>query len=324
MTAAIPSRSAARGLAVVLAAVLALALAGSALATSPADHAKFTREYPPFELSGAAVVDDAGVPGQGDPDGSGQAQIHVTPHPRFETQLIWWIEVEGIAAPTGAHLHAGVAGTNGPIVATLEPFAASEANSLRVEDMTVIQAIVDNPSAFYIDIHTAEFPDGALRGQLPTLGCLLKVSTAAATGPGSEMTLTTDQELWVVGDFLPSSEALFDFRRVDGPVLETVKATTDAVGEFYFVHDFDPGDEGAWLIEGRVEGTECFATAEVQVLAGEGNGPTEPGIGGGGASPPGMPDTATVPDAGVLRVIALLALAVVGSAALVRGGAKEQ
>jgi CHRD domain len=36
---------------------------------------------------------------------------------------------------------------------------------------TVQHAVYDeillNPSAFYVDVHNAEFPDGAVRGQLP-------------------------------------------------------------------------------------------------------------------------------------------------------------
>jgi hypothetical protein len=314
MTASSPSRSVMRGsTAPVLAAGLALALAGTALATSPEEHAKFPRAYPGFELTGAAVVDDAGTPGQGDPDGSGMAEIHIAPHPRFETQLTWWIDVEGIGTPTGAHLHAGTAGTNGPIVAALEPFSPDEAHSLRIEDMAVVQAIVDDPAAFYVNVHTAEFPDGALRGQLPTLGCLVKVSTAEATGPADDVPLTTDQELWVVGDLLPSSEAIFDFRMRDGPVLKTVTIVTDAAGEFYFVHDFEPGEEGTWLIEGRVAGTDCSDGAEAQVSAGE--APLQPGLGGrGSVSPPSLPDTAIAPPASRSAWVALLAFAILALA----------
>jgi hypothetical protein len=30
-----------------------------------------------------------------------------------------------------------------------------------------MQAMIDNPANFYVNVHTSDFPDGAIRGQLP-------------------------------------------------------------------------------------------------------------------------------------------------------------
>jgi hypothetical protein len=281
------------------------------------------------ELSGASVVDGMGTAGQGDPDGSGHVLLDVNPDPVVESSLCWWIEVEGIATPTGAHLHAGAVGTNGPIVATLDPFFPDEAMCVKHDDPAVIQAIIDDPSAFYVDVHTVEFPDGALRGQLPILNCVLKVGSEKATGPADDVTLAVGVELWVIGDFLPDSEIVIDFRR-EGSLAATVTVIADADGEFGLVHDFSSGDEGTWLIEGRVDGTDCADSAEVTVTQGE--GPVPPGEGGRGAttgSP--APDASTLPDTavaamdeGVARSAAMLVLATIGVLLMARGLARRR
>lgn len=268
----------------------------------------FERQYV-SELTGEAVVDDGGTAGQGDPDGSGHVRVAVHPDPAVESSLCWWIEVQGIATPTGAHLHAGEAGTNGPIVATLEPHFPDAATCVKHDDPTVIQAIIDDPSGFYVDVHTAEFPDGALRGQLPNLACMLMVASPNATGPGDDATLAVGEELRLVGDFLPDVDVVVDFIDDEGTAVETVSIASDAQGEFTFFHVFEPGDEGSWTVDGRVDGTDCQDSAAVTVTPGE---PAVPGDGRGATtgSPAAevIPDTATAPtdDGGAGSLVPIL------------------
>lgn len=83
------------------------------------------------------------------------------------TRLCWEIEVEDIADPTRAHIHAGAAGVNGPIVVAF--FDAPQPPVL--EGCTLVASdlarqIRQQPDQFYVNVHNADFPGGAVRGQL--------------------------------------------------------------------------------------------------------------------------------------------------------------
>lgn len=78
-------------------------------------------------------------------------------------------------ALTGAHIHPGVAGSNGGVFVSLGlsagevtfPTGAGSFTRTRIA-VTVDQAnaILANPGGFYFNIHTARNPDGVARGQL--------------------------------------------------------------------------------------------------------------------------------------------------------------
>ncbi|GAA2377456.1 CHRD domain-containing protein [Nonomuraea africana] len=79
---------------------------------------------------------------------------------------------QGIGAPTNAHLHRGKKGKNGPVA--VDFFAASGglpagvtgvAGSVNASS-SIIKGIKQSPKNWYTNLHTAEFPDGAVRGQL--------------------------------------------------------------------------------------------------------------------------------------------------------------
>ena len=146
-------------LSLVLAAVVALALAGAASAArlDVADHGGR-----PFstELTGAAEV-----PGPGDPEGSGTATITVNPG---HEEVCWTIEAEGIQLPAlSAHIHEGTVGVAGDVVVTLTPPDESGFSSGCAEvSREVALDILKNPENYYVNVHTEEFLDGAIRGQL--------------------------------------------------------------------------------------------------------------------------------------------------------------
>ena len=160
-------------LSLALAALVALALAGAASAARLdfADHGG--RSFSTV-LTGEAEVNDEGVPNQGDPDGSGTAIITVNPG---QEEVCWAIETEGIDLPaTGAHIHEGAVGEVGDVVVPLTP---PEAVTPSDEDdevgfssgcaevsREVALDILKNPEDYYVNVHTNEFPAGAIRGQL--------------------------------------------------------------------------------------------------------------------------------------------------------------
>jgi len=110
-------------------------------------------------LSGANEVPPA------DPDGSGTATFRLI---RGSAVICYRLTVSNITLPaTGAHIHLGAAGTNGPIVVPLTPPNASGSSSgCTTTTRALVAAILDNPAGYYANVHTTDYPSGAIRGQL--------------------------------------------------------------------------------------------------------------------------------------------------------------
>jgi len=103
------------------------------------------------------------VPGPGDPDGSGRAEITTVDR---TDNLCYTVTVTGIEPATAAHIHRGRRGVAGPPVVTLDAPADGESRGC----LSVPSALVDEmeraPGAFYVNVHNARYPNGAVRGQL--------------------------------------------------------------------------------------------------------------------------------------------------------------
>jgi hypothetical protein len=120
------------------------------------------------ELNGANEVPTPGGPAVGDPNGHALALVKIRGN-RVSFGLQW----RGTAAPTAGHIHAGAAGANGPVSVgffgqALPLSVRAALGTVTVADAAVIEAIKDNPGGFYVNIDTADFPGGAVRGQLQT------------------------------------------------------------------------------------------------------------------------------------------------------------
>src|SRR5687768_9551016 len=73
------------------------------------------------DLTGAAEVNAAGVPNQGDPDGTGTATLSINPGTR---EVCWTIEVALVDEPiTAAHIHVAPSTTTGGVVVPLSPYS---------------------------------------------------------------------------------------------------------------------------------------------------------------------------------------------------------
>ena len=110
----------------------------------------------------ASLTGAAEVPGPGDSDGTGTVKLTLN-----EGQICFELTVSNIGAATAAHIHEAPAGKAGPPVVTLAP-APKEGSSKDCvsADKDLIKRIRQNPENFYVNVHNAEFPNGAIRGQL--------------------------------------------------------------------------------------------------------------------------------------------------------------
>jgi hypothetical protein len=114
--------------------------------------------------SGTTLTATLSGAGGGDPNGSGTASITLNPTQR---QVCYDITVSGIAPATAAHIHRGAAGQNGLVVVPLgAPTNGTARGCTGNVDPEVINAIAQNPSGFYVNVHNAPYPNGAIRGQL--------------------------------------------------------------------------------------------------------------------------------------------------------------
>lgn len=102
------------------------------------------------------------VPGPGDPDGFGTALLTIDDE---ALTVDWDFDVTGVDFPlTGAHIHTGPAGVAGPIIVDfMEMLSGSGLSDPDLAD------VLANPPGHYVNLHNADFPAGAIRGQLATV-----------------------------------------------------------------------------------------------------------------------------------------------------------
>lgn len=145
-----------------LALVTSLGLAATAAAS--AGHVELNAR-----MSGAQEVPPA------DPDGTGRAEIDLKAR---TNEICWVVQFNRVGAPNKGHIHFAPAGVNGDVVVPLFDVAADPANPLhdRLErgrasgcataDPALIAAIAESPESYYVNLHNARYPGGAIRGQL--------------------------------------------------------------------------------------------------------------------------------------------------------------
>ena len=140
----------------VLAAIISAALATPVLAidgSSAEGGRKLTAT-----LSGAAEV-----PGPGDADGKGTAELRVNPG---QGSVCYSVTFSGIDTPSAAHIHTGAAGVAGGVVVPLKVGAGGAIEGCAGVTREQAMALIQSPETFYVNLHNAAFPGGAIRGQL--------------------------------------------------------------------------------------------------------------------------------------------------------------
>ena len=108
-------------------------------------------------LSGAAE------PGGGDADGAGMATVRINPG---QGQLCFELSATNIDAATAAHVHVGAAGVNGAVVVPLTAPTSGTSSGCVSIARDLATKIIRSPSNYYVNVHNAAYPNGAIRGQL--------------------------------------------------------------------------------------------------------------------------------------------------------------
>ena len=141
-----------------LLATTAAAMVGLVASAVPGSAAPAGAPAPATKHLGAVLVGGNEVPGPGDTDAYGLADVSVR-----TDEVCWRITVSGTFEPlTAAHIHAGPQGVAGPVAVPLDPIRRG------CDDVAprLARFLRQHPSQFYVNLHNDEFPAGALRGQL--------------------------------------------------------------------------------------------------------------------------------------------------------------
>jgi hypothetical protein len=138
-------------------AVLALCVLGALLLALPSFASGSTQ----LSTLEASLTGEREVPGPGDKNGLGDAEVKVD-----KARVCYELEVERIKPATAAHIHLGLRGEAGPIVAELKaPTDGSSSGCVAVPRALSLE-LKEHPGRYYVNVHNAPYPDGSVRGQL--------------------------------------------------------------------------------------------------------------------------------------------------------------
>ncbi len=227
-------------------------------------------------------------PGGGAPSGQGFATVAFDPG---ASTLYYYLWETGIGAPTTAHIHTGGAGTAGGVLVGLSPsFTNGQAFGHVAVDATTLAAIQAAPDLYYVNIHNADFPNGALRGQLaPTEFEAMLTVAAHNAGLGTSLFRTdmramslTDEPATVYGEWYPHGVT-----NATGPATRAqfvIPAGGEAVYDDVVSVLFNAGTRGAIRLLSAFPFAETARNYNDQRPVGGGTfGEDNPGIGLSGA-----------------------------------------
>ncbi|MFJ8821567.1 CHRD domain-containing protein [Streptomyces sp. NPDC102467] len=117
-------------------------------------------------LKGANEVPVKGGPAVGDKDGMALEFVRLKGD-KVSVTARW----DRVGKPIMLHIHQGAKGVNGAIKVDFTKLLRTAhqhrvTGTVTVRDRALLRRIAADPGGFYANLHTAEFPGGAVRGQL--------------------------------------------------------------------------------------------------------------------------------------------------------------
>jgi hypothetical protein len=248
----------------------------------------------------AALLGTNEVPGPGDADGSGFAVVSFDPD---AGSLSFAINVANISAPTLAHIHTGGPTVAGGILINFNPTFTNNiaTGTITGIDAGTINSILANPGGFYVNVHNADFPAGAVRGQLEegaepgtklTLPVVARVPGAAGTSYRSDLRLVNQ-----TGAAAPVLVQFYTGGGVANSAPAHTETITLAVGEQRAIDDIV---STLFHVENGSGALQLFAPRGVIAVARIYNDQRAAGQGTFGQFEPGVDDTVASRSHGVL------------------------
>jgi hypothetical protein len=109
----------------------------------------------------ASLTGEKEVPGPGDPNGKGEAEVKV-----YKAKVCYELEVKRIKPATAAHIHRGAPNVAGDIVVELKAPTDGSSEGCKAISEHLSKKLREHPSHYYVNVHNDPYPDGAIRGQL--------------------------------------------------------------------------------------------------------------------------------------------------------------
>jgi hypothetical protein len=116
----------------------------------------------------AKLTGKAEVPGPGSKKGKGDIQIFLKP---TQKKVCFELQVKNLDTITDGHIHKGAEGVAGEVKVPLfvgQELAGTGSYNGCTKNVKpkLIKKIAKHPEKYYANVHTLDFPDGAIRGQL--------------------------------------------------------------------------------------------------------------------------------------------------------------
>jgi hypothetical protein len=155
----------------------------------------------------------------------------------INNSIAWEAHANGIASPTLSHIHRAPAGVNGPVIINFAtsaaqipggrtsgagPITGAQSGNLTPDDLAKLYDPA-TASGFYVNVHSAAFPGGEVRGQLAAAN-EYDVAVAGRVTNGLGQTFVTDVRVFNPSYTTASTAMLEYFPAKIGPNLTAVNS----------------------------------------------------------------------------------------------------